>query len=488
MREPVSATIRLLGELNGRFGKIRPFAAVSGGADSMTLLDILFKNLKTDQFPGGSPMRLTVFHFNHRLRGEESDRDERLVREYCSARGLECVVGAADVRAFAEENGLSLEDAARRARYGFFAESMKRLSGTEEVPVLFLAHHRRDQAESVLLHLFRGTGIEGLCGMREIDTDRLAEAVVCRPLLSVSKGEILEYASSEGLAWREDRTNEDSSFRRNRIRNELLPALERDYNPELEEALANTASLLSEDAEIVREHVKKVLEDMLLRSSESMSATQRAAKAGAILKEDFLSLPHGMRTRVLREWIRVLRGNLKDFYRRDCDRILELFSAESSKETSFYGIIFLNDFDRVLALKRSDFAIPAKSCTIPLADASEAVWSAPDGALTVRRMDGPPSDGELVNPSYCFFDGTGIREISIRPSSGKEVFRRFPDGRTRELRRLFNDLRIREPLRSRWPLVVVPEGILWVAGLKRSDLRAIGSRGEAIWRLEWRIR
>jgi tRNA(Ile)-lysidine synthase len=198
---------------------------VSGGADSVALLDALVRG-------GWQPH---VCHLNHQLRGAESDADAEFVRELARNYGLPCTIESRKVAAG--------EDAARQARHEFFASVAARTA----LPTLALAHTADDQVETFLMRLIRGAGIDGLTGM--LPERRIGSLRVLRPMLSVWREEVLKYLDARGLKWREDASNRDLKFLRNRIRHELLPLLERDYNPGIRDALWRTAEIVRAEVE-----------------------------------------------------------------------------------------------------------------------------------------------------------------------------------------------------------------------------------------------
>ena len=172
--------------LRGRFphgGRV--LCAVSGGLDSMCLLDYMARQ---PDFSVG------VAHFNHRLRGAEADRDESFVRDFCAARGIPFAAGSGDTRAFAEKEGLSIEEAARRLRYAFLNKAAED-GGYDAV---FTAHHADDNAETVLLNLIRGTGSAGLAGIPQVRGN------ICRPFLRVPRAELADYAAAHDIPHVED--------------------------------------------------------------------------------------------------------------------------------------------------------------------------------------------------------------------------------------------------------------------------------------------
>ena len=184
---------------------------------------------------GERGFRLAAAHFNHRLR-PTADRDEDFVRGWCLERHIPLETGSGDVRAFSREAGTSLEDAARQLRYRFLEEASDKLGAA----YIATAHHREDNAETVLLHLLRGTGLRGLGGIPPI------RGRVIRPLLEAGRAEINAYAREHGVPYMEDETNADPAYTRNRLRLEVLPLLE-EIAPGCTERIAGTGALLREE-------------------------------------------------------------------------------------------------------------------------------------------------------------------------------------------------------------------------------------------------
>ncbi len=213
--------------------------AVSGGADSVALLDILQRL--------GYPLH--ILHVNHQLRGVESDGDEQFVRQLARGRGLPVDV----LRAAPPSPGENLEQALRRIRYGFFDQARRNLR-LERVAT---GHTLSDQAETVLLRLARGAGAQGLSGIHPVTRHG-----VVRPLLETRREEIRAYLRRRGLPWREDSSNADLRLDRNRIRGEILPRLKEALNPRVEEALARAASLAWEDEQDWQRRAAQAVEQL----------------------------------------------------------------------------------------------------------------------------------------------------------------------------------------------------------------------------------
>ncbi|QEG28829.1 tRNA(Ile)-lysidine synthase [Gemmata obscuriglobus] len=234
---------------------------VSGGADSVALLRAL----------RSADVTLVVAHVNHRLRGAESDGDEAFVRELCAGLGLECRVLSADVAALAA--GDNLESTARRVRYEFFA----RVAGAVGAGWVATAHTADDQAETVLHRLIRGTGIQGLRGIAAERPNDAFPGVkdggrpLVRPLLAVTRADVVTYLNELGQPFRTDSSNADPKFTRNRVRHELLPLL-RTFNPEIVGALAHLA-----------EHANEAHDIVIAAAADLLSRAERPPAAGTLI-------------------------------------------------------------------------------------------------------------------------------------------------------------------------------------------------------------
>ncbi|MCX7824863.1 MAG: tRNA lysidine(34) synthetase TilS [Verrucomicrobiae bacterium] len=256
----------------------RLLIGVSGGPDSVALLDALAA--LQPEFG----WELHVAHFNHRLRGAESDADEAFVRQLAAGYDLACVTGCDDVAGRAARERLSIEDAARRSRQAFFQETARSLG----LGTLALAHTADDQVETLLQRLLRGAGTRGLAAIRP--SNRMGRLNVVRPMLDVWKHEVLGYIQQRGLKFRQDASNWDPQFQRNRIRHELIPLLERDYNPKLKLLLHQTAEMLAAEDEWI--------EDAASRASE------RCRPRPKVLLADSLSREHvAVQRRAIYRWL-----------------------------------------------------------------------------------------------------------------------------------------------------------------------------------------
>ena len=207
---------------------------VSGGADSVALLAVL------NRLRPLYGIDLTAAHFNHRMRGAQSDADEAFVRTLCKSLGIALVCRS--LEGGPRPRGMSVEDFLRRHRYSFF-ERTQRETGANRVA---LGHHQGDQAETVLMNIIRGAGLSGLSGIPPVRA-----ATFIRPLIDCSRREILDFLASGGLSFSDDSTNADERFLRNRIRIGLIPVLEGRFNPAICETLCRLADVIREEDDYI---------------------------------------------------------------------------------------------------------------------------------------------------------------------------------------------------------------------------------------------
>lgn len=211
--------------------------AVSGGIDSMVMADLFLK----------SNTKFAVAHCNFSLRGEESDLDETLVKTWCEANAIRFHHTSFDTEKFAKDHSLSIQEAARNLRYTYFSELLQQYHYDH----VATAHHQRDNVETVLFHLMRGTGLQGLTGIPPINQQ------IIRPLLHSSKETITEYAQINAISYRDDSSNAKDYYTRNKIRNKLLPFLEEHF-PNAEQNIANTITRLNEVNSIYTQAIKRI--------------------------------------------------------------------------------------------------------------------------------------------------------------------------------------------------------------------------------------
>lgn len=397
------------------------FCAVSGGVDSVVLLDILLSLRERLGFS------LQAAHFNHRLREDASDRDEAFVRALCQSRGVPLTVSSADVRARAEKTGESIEQAARALRYAFF----ETLRGT-----VATAHHADDNAETILLHLVRGTSLAGLCGIAP------KRGQFIRPLLCATRAEIERYAKQRALAFVEDSTNAEDFCVRNRLRHHVMPLL-REENPALSARLLTASRLLRDDEAYLQQQSQALLD---------AARRPRGFDCG-VLQE----APRALRTRALRLLLQSIRAPKLSACHILAAEALVL-SADPSASTDLPGGWILRREYGLAVLEKA--AAPLTFAPTPLVLDRETFISAL--GLTVRCHFAKNFTKNLKSPSTFAFrcDTIDMESLVLRPRRSGDKIRL--DGGTRTIKRLLIDRKVPAASRPLVPIIADKFGVLAV--------------------------
>jgi tRNA(Ile)-lysidine synthase len=429
--------------------------AVSGGADSVALLDVL-ANAKELR------LRLIIAHLNHRLRGAESDGDEAFVSKLAASYGVTFVTQNVDVKALSRELKLSLEEAGRVARYRFFDE----IASGCKANVIALAHHADDQAETVLLRLLRGAGSKGLSAMS------LKNRNYVRPLLAVTRDEIESYLRKRSLPFRTDSSNTDQRYLRNRIRHELIPFLA-NYNPAISERLAVTAELLAED-ELLLDKLTGLAFARYVKQVEDCLALDIAGVAGE---------PKGQRLRIYRRAISVARGDLVGIsYRHllDLDELLNS-SRPNGKLVLPGGFIVKRRYESLLFYPHAE-----SSYTAPYEVLIEGEGSFQLGScLLVLELSPPPKKLASIPSTVAYLD-LGAFPFPWLARTFRAGDRIVPLGMTgsKKVKDVFIDAKIPLPLRRQLPLLFSGSDLLWVCGVKLAQVARITPSSSSIIRAE----
>lgn len=441
MRKKVQAMV----EENHMFPKgAEIVAGVSGGADSVALLHILNSWREREEWA------LTAVHVHHGLRGAAADEDQAFVERLCADWGVPCRVYRFDVAAEAEKRGLGEEETGRLLRYAAFREA------AGERGRIAVAHHQNDQAETLLMRLCRGTGLKGLAGMRPVRGN------ICRPLLSCSRAEIERYCLAEGLAFREDESNREVKYTRNKLRHHVLPVLE-EINPHAAAHIARTAALLADDGEYLEECAAALF-----------AALERPAPEGAVsLDREGLQRAHpAMRRRVLR--LALGRFASADVSLVQIEALEELLRKPTGKSRCFLrGIRAENRYGTLRIAQGAAGAAEAFCYALP----PEGEVSIPEIGAVVSLSLQNEKNGEICGGGCTnVFDYDKIMQrISGREETGGLTCRtRRPgdaiclkNGR-KKMKDLWIDEKIPREQREAWPLVAAGEEILWAPGLRAS--------------------
>lgn len=412
-----------------KYGMLPPgssvLCAVSGGADSMCLLHQLVSL-------GSVPdIRVAAAHFEHGIRGEESLRDSRFVKDYCEANSIPFFAGSADVPAYARENGISVEDAARKLRYEFLEKTAAE-NGFDRIAT---AHNADDNAETVLFNLTRGSGLKGLCGIPPV------RGKIVRPILDMTRAEIEKYLSENSVPHVEDSSNACDDYSRNRIRHHAVPVL-KEINPAFSESVFRSCELLRGDEEYLDSEAGKIAS---------------ACTGGSISCSMLESLPFALASRTVRK----LCG--KNISAAHTGELLQFASGSEYGILSLPGLTVRRELGKLYFLS-PDENEPAGLPERPLIPGN--VLSIPEAGLTVEAnvtesSYSAHSSATIIRLDYESISG-GIVCSSRKPG---DVIRPAGRGCTKKLKTLLLEAGLTQSERNTVPVFRDDKGIVAVLGV-----------------------
>jgi len=422
---------------------------VSGGADSMCLVEALRHISSQRGFLVG------VLHFNHKLRGEESNRDEDFVRKYCKRGEVPFYLGDGDVRHYAKQNGLSIETAARDMRYDFFYRMADKLKAEK----IATAHNADDNIETILINLARGAGTNGMSGIPPI------RGRVIRPMLNVSRDEVISFLCEHEIAYVEDSTNSDDIYTRNRIRHHVIPIL-KEINPRLTEAAGTTAMLMREDEQMLSEMADLFIMDMC-----------DGQTANCV---DILNLPTAISRRVVRK---LCGGNLSFKHVSD---ILDLCKNNMpSVQLSLPGMIVYRDYEKIVFGADGEFEKDGFEELYP-ADGVSMIINGTGLKMSCKSVVFDDKIGKVNKSltSFLFKSVDTYGTISVRSRREGDKIKLLGQNGTKTLKKLFIERRVPARKRSLFPVIADSKGILAVYGLGRGE-RLIPQSGDIALQIDF---
>jgi tRNA(Ile)-lysidine synthase len=480
---------------------------VSGGPDSVCLLHVLAKWRKA------TGIELHVAHLNHQLRGAESEADAEYVSDLAGSLGIPCTISSEDVAAYRAARNCSVEEAARELRYAFLATVAKKVGANR----IALGHTRDDQVETILMHILRGTGITGLCGLApcspmaygsqaisspgeasKVSKRQRPGLLVIRPLLGVAREETANYCQEHQLEPRIDSSNLSPSFFRNRLRLHLLPLL-RHYNPSIDEALLRLAEIAREDIAFIE------------RQAAALWAELARLENGTVYLDKKLvaGLPVALQRQLLREAVTKLVGDVRDIEAVHIEAARSLLSKSAGKRVSLpHGIVGHSGYDDLAFTRQASPVggeagrpelMPAPfpplagpfSLKVPGKTAVSG-WTVKAGIVRGRagfqssRDASGTGKGTVQHNLVAHFD---LREagtkLSVRPPRPGDRFQPLGMNQAKKLYEFMVDAKIPRSWRGRIPIVYSPQQIIWVVGWRIDDRVKITKASKEVLRLEF---
>lgn len=443
----------------------RVLVGVSGGPDSLALLHALLRLREELE------IHVTAAHVHHGMRGADADADVLFLETLCAAWSIPLAVERWDVPALAARQKLSVEEAGREARY----RSFKRLARERGCGKVATAHTADDQAETVLLNLFRGAGIDGLAGIpprRALGPERDSPEVI-RPLLGVWRRDVEAYCQAHGLEPREDPTNQDTRFRRSRVRHELFPLLA-PYDPQLKEHLVRLALQAREEGELMLPQAEALLQRAGRDGRSPLSArlpfTARLVQPVLDLDARVIAAaPPALARRALRLALRGAAGYDVELDAGLVERLLLLARGEGPSAVDLPGCP-LRARRRGARLVLEGAGAPPAQRPGTTSVAVPGVTEAPEFGLTLQvEIVPPPADPRLSAEEVVLDRGGLSLPLLLRPPLPGDRLRPLGASGSRLLSDVFTDRKIPGVLRPLWPVLVDQQGIVWVVGLAVAD-------------------
>lgn len=455
---------------------------VSGGADSVCLFHMLVQMRKEME------IELVVVHVHHMLRGKSADEDSRYAEELAKNHQIPFYLIKKDVKKEAENRHISEEEAGRAVRYAAFYEIAEKTGCTK----IAVAHHKDDQAETMLFHLFRGAGLRGLCGMRPV------REMIIRPLLCLGRDEIDAYLAKENLSFQTDETNAEDIYSRNQIRHYILPFAKEKINSRAVEHAAQVAEHLQE--------VQNYVEEM------TQAAYKRTVKDGSIMLDAFMGYDRFIKKQVICRTLEVQAGNLKDIEAVHIEKILQLCEMENGRRIMLpNGLMAVKQYEKVrifcdktenvvqdgciLCIEAGGGSKPVSYsytqentvCRITVSVVTDKKQVEDIKSLFIRTK-GKDFGEKKKNCTKCLDCGKINNTISLRFARQGDFMQIHAGGHTKKLNRLFIDEKVPSYERGRTPLLADGAHVLWVAGMERiSEAYKVTEDTKKILVCEWEV-
>ena len=433
--------------------------ALSGGADSVCLLTVL-KQLATPEF------LLRAVHVHHGIRGAEADRDEAFAQKLCESLSVPLCVAYCHVPAYAAEHGLSEEEAGRILRYQVLEKEAGKWE--QELPAgsrvkIALAQHRDDNAETILHHLLRGSGLTGLAGIRPVQGRRI------RPLLCVGREEIRAYLEAGHISWCEDSTNQSPDYTRNRIRSQVLPLLKTAVNEQAEEHILQAGQIIGQADAYLRQQAEEIWQEAVCGREEDLAAIPLTA---------FARQPEILKTYLIRHMLDQLHPGWKDIGSRHFTAIAELAGKPVGSRLDLPGgLMARTGYETLEIVRKTEREVSVK--TESGADGEiHGCQTVPELHMTVFPRQ---KDQEIPKNQYTkWFDYDKIKgTLSVRTRRTGDYLI-LPSGGSKTIARYMIDEKI--PKEKREQILLLAEGshVLWVVGFRISEYYKIEEHTENI--------
>ncbi len=418
---------------------------ISGGADSVCLLLLL---LEMAPKYGYESKDIYGVHINHMLRGEEADMDEEFVRRLCKEKGVNFICFRENIADYAKKLGLSVEEAGRRFRYQCFDKVAADYGCTK----IAVAHNKNDMAETVIFNMLRGTGLKGMSGMQPVREN------VIRPILGITREDILEYLNSRNQSYRNDSSNDGVDYDRNKIRHIILPAM-REINKGAVEHICQMA--------LEAGNSYAYIHDMAMEDYTGVSDEDGFGKTVSLSVSELFKYSTVLQEHLIHEAIGDVAGEKKDITRKHIMAVVGLLYQDTGKQVELpYGIKARRSYDNLIISNKTD---ETSDYCIELG--YDGVYTLPDkGSIEFKIID-YNQDVEISKKIYTkMLDYDKIKDtLYLRtPQDGDYIIIDIR-GSSKKLSRVFIDNKVDRACRGCWPVIACGNEIIWAIGLRFSE-------------------
>jgi tRNA(Ile)-lysidine synthase len=417
--------------------------AVSGGADSVALLSVL--NSLKDELG----IAVSAAHMDHMIRGEESKKEMAFVQSLAAGMGVECVAKARDVSAVKNDEGLSLQEAAREVRYEFLRETLNNIKADK----VAIGHHGDDQVETSLMWFLRGSSLKGLSGMPPV-----REGLFIRPLIETTRKEIEQYLKENNIEYIKDTSINEQQYLRNDIRHNLLPLLRKEYNPQIDDAILRMTNLLRQDDELLESSAKQAVDDCIIESDVDLCVSIEKIK----------EYPDALHGRMIMDMVSRIKGDTRGITFKHVDSVCACISEGASKVVQLpQGLCVWREYDKLIFTYKQE---QETQFNFSYDSLPESVVIEKAGIKLLFNVLENPDVEKLLEqrePGTEFLNFDEIRfPLVVRSVLPGDRF--FPLGmeHSRKLKDFFIDLKIPVRDRSRIPLLVSEGRIACLCGLR----------------------
>jgi tRNA(Ile)-lysidine synthase len=428
----------------------RVLVAVSGGPDSVCLLSVLHA------LAAESGIELHAAHLDHRFRGDESAEDALFVRRLAGSLSVSVSTEAIDVPAYCRERGRSAQEGAREVRYAFLERIAKAIGAS----LIATGHTADDQAETLLMRLIRGAGSTGMSGIPP------RRGSIIRPLIDVTRDEVLRYLEKAGLSYRSDSSNAEPVYQRNRMRLEVLPVL-RAFNPRITETLAREAALFRDEDDALRDHIDHCLSTLCTRQD----------KGVIIDRTGFSPLLPGIKRRVVKQVVNMAGADATRLtYVRIEEALAFLSDAQTGRAMDLgFGLTLTREYDRFIVSELNEPGPVSRNLAVP------GITAAPEFGLDFETSQGTADADSRAGQNYLWqatfdYDKICAPLIVRNRQPGDQFCPAGMGGKHKKLQDFFVDEKIPQRDRSRIPVVCTGSDIVWIVG-HRTDERFIAKQG-----------